>query len=260
MALLPTIVTSAWSKLEQAARVLSEVLQRIRKELRPGVTTLELDALAEELIRSAGAEPAFKGYVVDGKRYPYTLCISINHEVVHGMPSAERQLQEGEIVSIDCGVRKNGYYADAAFSVGIGQISPEAEQLLRVAEEALWLGIEQAIPGRRVYDIAAAIQRHVERHRYSVVRELTGHGIGRRLHEAPSVPNFVPTGSWRWRFPNERLREGQALAIEPMITAGLPEVRVAPDGWTVYTADGSLAAHFEHTVLVANPPQVLTQW
>jgi methionyl aminopeptidase len=215
---------------------------------------------AEELIRSRGAEPAFKGYVVDGRRYPYTLCISIDHEVVHGMPSAERRLAEGQIVSIDCGVRKNGYYADAAFTVGIGTISAEAQQLLRVTEEALWLGIEQATPRKRIYDIAAAIQQHVERHNFSVVRELTGHGIGRRLHEAPSLPNFVPTGAWRWRFPNERLREGQALAIEPMVTAGLPDIRVAADGWTVYTADGSLAAHFEHTVLVATPPIVLTQW
>ncbi len=260
MALSLTIVTSARRKLEQAAQVLSTVLQRIRKELRPGVTTLELDGLAEELIRSAGAEPAFKGYVVDGRRYPYTLCISIDHEIVHGMPNAERRLQEGQIVSIDCGVRKDGYYADAAFTVGIGQIPEEAQRLLRVAEEALWLGIEQARPNRRVYDIAAAIQQHVERHHHSVVRELTGHGIGRRLHEAPSIPNFVPTGNWRWRFPNERLREGQALAIEPMITAGVPDIRVAPDGWTVCSADGSLAAHFEHTVLVANPPHVLTQW
>jgi methionyl aminopeptidase len=260
MGFFPAILSSARIGLEQAAQVLSDVLLRIRQELRPGITTHELDALAEELIRSQGAEPAFKGYVVDGRRYPYTLCISIDHEIVHGMPSPERRLQEGQIVSIDCGVRKRGYYADAAFTVGIGQISPEAEHLLKVTEEALWKGIEQAVPGKRVYDIAAAIQQHVERHNYSVIRELTGHGIGRRLHEAPSIPNFVPTGTWQWHFRNERLREGQAVAIEPMVSAGSPEIRVAPDGWTVYTADGSLSAHFEHTVLVATPPVVLTRW
>ncbi|MCS6965513.1 MAG: type I methionyl aminopeptidase [Candidatus Kapabacteria bacterium] len=256
----PTILSSARIGLEQAAQVLSNVLLRIRKELRPGVSTLELDSIAEELIRSQGAEPAFKGYVVDGRRYSHSLCISIDHEVVHGVPSIERKLEEGHIVSIDCGVRKHGYYADAAFTVGIGQISPAAQHLLKITEEALWLGIEQATPGKRVYDIAAAIQYHVERHNYSVVRELTGHGIGRRLHEVPSIPNFVPTGNWRWRFPNERLRAGQALAIEPMVAAGLPNIRVASDGWTVCTADNSLAAHFEHTVLVAVPPVVLTQW
>ncbi|MCS7176031.1 MAG: type I methionyl aminopeptidase [Candidatus Kapabacteria bacterium] len=256
----PAILTSRYQGLEQAAHVLSTVLQQIRKELHPGKSTLELDQLAEELIRSQGAEPAFKGYVVEGRRYHYTLCISIDHEVVHGMPSAERRLQEGQLVSIDCGVRKGSYYADAAFTVGIGSISAEAECLLKVTEEALWLGIEQATPGNRVYDIAAAIQQHVERHNCSVIRELTGHGIGRRLHEAPSIPNFVPTGNLRWRFPNERLRSGQAIAIEPMVAVGLPDVRVAADGWTVYTADGSLAAHFEHTVLVASPPIVLTHW
>ncbi len=260
MRMFPTPLSSVHRGVEQAARILSEVLQRLRRELKPGVVTLELDALAEDLIRSYGAEPAFKGYVVEGRRYPYTLCISIDHEVVHGMPSAERRLQEGQIVSIDCGVRKNGYYADAAFTVGIGAIDATAQHLLQVTEEALWLALEQATPHNRVYDIAAAIQQHVERHHYSVVRELSGHGIGRRLHEAPSIPNFVPTGNWRWRFPNERLRPGQTLAIEPMVTAGLPDVRVAADGWTVHTADGSLAAHFEHTVLVGVPPVVLTQW
>ncbi len=260
MGAFPAILSSVRRGVEQAAQVLSDVLQRLRKELKPGVMTMELDLLAEDLIRSCGAEPAFKGYVVDGRRYPYTLCISINHEVVHGMPATDRFFREGDIVSIDCGVRKNGYYADAAFTVGIGTIDDKARHLLQVTEEALWLGIEQAIPGNRVYDIATAIQRHVERHYYSVVRELSGHGIGRRLHESPSIPNFVPTGSWRWRFPNERLRSGQALAIEPMVTAGLPEVCTAADGWTVYTADGSLAAHFEHTVLVETPPVVLTHW
>ncbi len=207
--------------------------------VRPGVTTEQIDALAEQRVREAGAEPAFKGY----HGYPATVCASVNEQVVHGIPSS-RQLVEGDVVSVDMGARLDGFFGDCAVTVPVGQVSADAAGLLRVTEEALFHGIEAVKPGARVSDIGAAVQQHVEAHGFSVVREFVGHGIGTALHEEPQIANYGPGG----RGP--RLSEGMVLAIEPMVNAGKPGVKVLSDGWTAVTRDGSLSAHFEHTVVV----------
>ena len=206
----------------------------------PGVTTEDIDRAAERLVRAEGAEPAFKGY----HGYPATVCVSANEQVVHGIPS-KRPLVEGDILSIDMGAKLDGFFGDCAVTVPIGRVSPEAIELLRVTEEALFHGIEAVKPGARVSDIGAAVQQHVEAHGFSVVREFVGHGIGTSLHEEPQIANYGPGG----RGP--RLAEGMVLAIEPMVNAGKPAVKVLSDGWTAVTRDGSLSAHFEHTVVVA---------
>lgn len=244
--------------IERACRIVAETLSLLEKYVQPGIETIELDRIAEDYILSKEAKPAFKGYRVDNREYPFTLCISIDEEVVHGLPSS-RKLQPGEIVSIDCGVQKDGYFGDSAVTYPVGQISSEKQKLLNVTARALELGIEQAIEGNRVYDISRAIQTYVEANGFSVTRELVGHGVGRRLHEEPPIPNFVPLLLHRKQYPNIKLVENMTLAIEPMVHQGKYMVQTKDDGWTVYTSDGSPAAHFEHTVVVAkDTPIVLT--
>lgn len=252
------IVTDDVRKLEAACRIVADTFSHLRQFIKPGVTTIELDAIAEDFIRSHGAEPAFKGYDVDGKIFPYTLCISIDEEVVHGMPGT-RKLKEGQIISVDCGAQKDGWFGDSAYTYPVGEISTDKQRLLTVTQEALALGIEQAVDGNKVYEIGRAVQAHVEKNGFSVVRELVGHGIGQHLHEEPPVPNFVPGLLHRSQYPNVKLATGMALAIEPMVNMGSFHVHTASDEWTVYAADGKPSAHFEHTVLVdGNTPRILT--
>jgi len=239
---------SELERMKAANQVVAEVLQALREAVRPGVTTGELDALAEARIRAAGAEPAFKGY----HGFPASLCASVNEEVIHGIPS-QRELREGDIVSLDIGAVLDGFYGDSAITVPVGRVSELAAQLLEVTEEALHQAIAQVKVGARISDLGHAVQTHVERHGFSVVREFVGHGIGSKLHEEPQIPNYGPAG----RGP--RLAEGMVLAIEPMVNMGKPAVRVLSDGWTAVTKDGLLSAHFEHTVAVtALGPLVLT--
>jgi methionyl aminopeptidase len=229
--------------------IVADVLKEIRPLVRPGVSTLELDAFAEKVIQDAGAKPAFKGY----RGYPRTLCTSINDQVIHGIPSKDVVLKAGDLVSIDVGALIDGFYGDAAITVPVGTLQPQAARLIQVIEEALALGIAEARPGNRLYDISSAIQRHVETNGFSVVREFVGHGIGRSLHEDPQVPNFGERG----RGP--RIQSGMVLAIEPMVNAGGSKTVVQEDQWTAVTADGSLSAHFEHTIAVLDDgPQILT--
>ncbi len=236
------------ARMSAANVLVADVLSALRSRVREGVTTGELDAFAEAVIVEAGARPAFKGY----HGFPATLCTSVNDEVIHGIPGA-RALCPGDLVSIDLGVVLDGFYGDAAITVPVGPVPDGAADLLRVTEEALYLGIEQARVGNRVSDIGHAVQRHVEAHGFSVVREFVGHGVGKALHEEPQVPNFGPAG----RGP--RLVEGMTLAIEPMVAMGRAAVKVLGDGWTAVTKDGSLAAHFEHTVGITGAgPVILT--
>jgi methionyl aminopeptidase len=236
-------------RMKEAGRLVGEVLAELAALVAPGVTTADLDAVAEKRIARAGATPAFKGY----HGYPATICTSINEEVIHGIPSGRRLLQEGDIVSIDVGASLNGYFGDSAVTLPVGQVSEEAATLLRVTEEALYKAIERVRPGNRVSDIGHAVQKHVEAYGFSVVREFVGHGIGQRMHEEPQVPNYGDPG----RGP--RLSEGMVLAIEPMVNAGKAAVKVLGDGWTAVTRDSSLSAHFEHTVAVtADGPWILT--
>jgi methionyl aminopeptidase len=234
--------------MARAGRVVADVLALIGEQAQPGVTTAELDAVAEEFIRSHGGEPTFKGY----RGFPASLCTSPNSMVVHGIPGPYR-LEEGDVISIDVGVTLDGFVADSAYTFPIGAITSEAQRLLDVCQAALVAGIEQARPDNRVGDISAAVQRTTETAGVSVVRSLVGHGVGRDMHEEPQLPNFGEPG----RGP--RLSPGMTLAIEPMITAGGPDVVVADDRWSISTADGSLAAHFEHTVAVTEDgPSILT--
>ena len=236
-------------RMRDAGRLVGEVLTTLSAQVAPGVSTADLDALAEKLIEDAGATPAFKGY----HGYPASICASINDEVIHGIPSGRRLLQPGDIVSIDVGASLNGYFGDSAITVPVGQVSEEAARLLRVTEEALYKAIERVRPGGRVSDIGHVVQQHVESYGFSVVREFVGHGIGQKMHEEPQVPNYGEPG----RGP--RLAEGMVLAIEPMVNAGKPAVKVLGDGWTAVTRDSSLSAHFEHTVAVtAGEPWILT--
>jgi methionyl aminopeptidase len=236
-------------RMREAGRLVGEVLSELSARVGPGVSTAELDELAEKRIRQAGATPAFKGY----HGYPATICASINDEVIHGIPSGRRVLAEGDIISIDVGASLDGYFGDSALTLPVGQVSEQAATLLRVTEESLYLAIDRARPGGRVSDIGHAVQRHVEAYGLSVVREFVGHGIGQRMHEEPQVPNYGEPGH------GPRLAEGMVLAIEPMVNAGKPAVKVLADGWTAVTRDNSLSAHFEHTVAVtAGEPWILT--
>ena len=245
------IVCRSQSEIEKLRRVnqlVARILAELRRTVAPGVTTHDIDALAERRVREAGAEPAFKGY----HGYPATVCASVNEQVVHGIPSS-RALVEGDILSIDMGAKLDGFYGDCAVTVPVGSISPEAASLLKVTEEALFRGIAVVKPGARVSDIGAAVQRHVEAQGYSVVREFVGHGIGTALHEEPQVANYGPGGT------GPRLSEGMVIAIEPMVNAGKAAVKVLSDGWTAVTVDRSLSAHFEHTVVVTREgTEVLT--
>lgn len=236
--------------MAQASRVVAEALEVVKKEVRPGVTTDDLDRIAEEAIRARGAMPAFKGY----RSYPKTLCASVNEQVVHGIPS-KRKLKEGDIIGLDLGAIVGGFYGDSAVTVPVGRIDEKVLKLVQVTEEALELGISQAVVGRRLTDISHAVQRHVEAAGYSVVTEFVGHGIGRQLHEEPQVPNYGKPGQ------GPRLQPGMVLAIEPMVNMGGSAVRILADRWTAVTADGSLSAHFEHTIAIqpTGPARVLSQ-
>lgn len=235
--------------MKEACRISAGALQAAGKAVEPGVTTAELDRLAEEYILSQGGEPNFKNY----EGYPATACISINNEVIHGIPSHTRKLRAGDIVSIDLGAKFDGYHGDNAATFACGDISEEAKRLMDTTRESLYEGIHAACAGGRIGDIGHAVQQYVEARGYSVVRQFVGHGVGLNLHEAPEVPNFGTPGR------GIRLMPGMTLAIEPMVNAGAPGVRVLPDGWTVLTRDGSLSAHFEHTVAItADGPKIMT--
>lgn len=235
-------------KMAMACHIVAEVLQDLVRVVRPGLTTLELDALAERSIHTRGGVPAFKGY----RGFPNTLCVALNEQVVHGIPS-KRRLRAGDIIGLDLGAKWEGYYGDAAVTVPVGQIPSNTECLLTTAREALYMGIKEVSPGKHLSDISHAIQRYAETRGYSVVRSFVGHGIGTALHEEPQVPNFGPPG----RGP--RLKAGMVLAIEPMVNIGDADVEILDDGWTVVTADGQLSAHFEHTVAITDEgPQILT--
>ena len=235
--------------MREAGQVLAGVVERLRSTVTSGLSTREIDEDVEEFIRARGARPAFKGY----RGFPATVCVSINDEVVHGIPSPARRLKEGDIVGLDLGCIVEGYYADCAVTLPVGEVSPRVQQLLDVTRESLERAIAECRPGRRLSDVSHAVLSHVEANGFAVVRAFVGHGIGRALHEEPQVPNFGEPG----RGP--RLRPGMVLAIEPMVTMGGWEVRVLDDGWTAVTQDGSLAAHFEHTVAVTEgEPEVLT--
>ncbi len=236
------IVCRSAAEIERLARVnelVARVLAELKAVVRPGMTTAELDALAEARLKEAGAQPAFKGY----HGYPATICASVNEQVVHGIPS-KRPLAAGDIVSIDMGARLDGFFGDCAVTVAVGPIDLDATRLLEVTEASLYKGLDAVRPGARVSDIGAAVQAHVEAHGFSIVREFVGHGIGTSLHEEPQIPNYGAAG----RGP--RLSEGMVLAIEPMVNSGKSAVKVLSDGWTAVTRDGSLSAHFEHTVVV----------
>jgi methionyl aminopeptidase len=235
--------------MREAGRLVGEVLTELAAHVAPGVTTADLDELAERRILRAGATPAFKGY----HGYPATICASVNEEVIHGIPSGRRVLNEGDVISIDVGASLDGYFGDSAITLAVGKVSEEAATLLRVTDESLYKAIEAVKLGGRISDIGHAVQAHVEAYGFSVVREFVGHGIGQKMHEEPQVPNYGEPG----RGP--RLTEGMVLAIEPMVNAGKPAVKVLADGWTAVTRDGSLSAHFEHTVAVtADGPWILT--
>lgn len=237
------------AKIAQACLIVAKALDYLRDKVIPGVATNTLEQVADTYIRSHNAVPAFKGY----RGYPASICTSVNNEVIHGIPS-DRVLEEGDVVGIDLGVYKEGFYGDAACTFGVGDITPEAERLLRVTEESLYLGINNAKKNKRVSDISSAVQKHIESNGFSVVRAFVGHGIGRSLHEDPQVPNFGQPG----RGP--RLSPGMTIAIEPMVNAGGHEVVVLEDGWTAVTFDGTLSAHFEHTILVTeDQPRILTK-
>lgn len=235
--------------MRAGGRILAEVMTRLRTMIKPGVSTLEIDREVEEFTVAKGAHPAFKGY----RGFPATVCTSINEEVVHGIPSAGRRVKEGDIVGLDLGCVVEGYYADCAFTMAVGEIPPRVQELLDTTRESLYQAIAECRPGRRLGDVSYAVQRHVESHGFSVVRAFVGHGIGRELHEDPQVPNFGEPN----RGPE--LKPGMVLAIEPMATMGSWEVRILADRWTAVTEDGSWAAHFEHTVAITEAgPDILT--
>jgi len=236
--------------MRQAGRIVAEVLALMREVARPGVTTVELDRAAAELIQRRGGRPTFKGY----HGYPANICTMINHELVHGIPSSQRRLKDGDILSLDVGVTYKGYVGDAGSTLAIGEVSPRARQLIEVTEGSLYAGIAQARAGHRAGDISAAVQQYVESRGFSIIREYTGHGVGRQMHEEPQVPNFGRAGR------GLVLKPGLTLALEPMVSAGDWRTRVLEDGWTVVTADGSLSAYFEHSIAITeSDPEILTK-
>jgi len=236
--------------MRRAGAVVAQVLVEIEELVKPGATTADLDLFAQTRTKELGAKPAFKGY----HGFPATLCVSVNEEVVHGIPSKKRVLKDGDIVGIDFGVILDGWFGDSARTFPVGKIAPDAQKLREITEKSLYLGIEQARAGQHLFDIGHAVQNFVESHGYSVVREFVGHGIGKSLHEDPQVPNFGIRGK------GMLLKPGMVLAIEPMINAGKPEVRVLSDGWTAVTVDQAWSAHFEHTVAITEQgPEILTR-
>jgi len=239
--------------IRESCRIVAETLKLVASNVQPGVTTIELDRIADEYIFSNNAKAAFKGYSQAGSYdYPASICVSIDDEVVHGIPG-ERVLKEGEIVSIDVGVLKNGYFGDAALSVAVGKISSDKKKLLEVTEKSLYEGIKEAKVNNRVHDISFAVQNYVEVNGFSVVKDLCGHGVGKYLHEEPAIPNYGVRGT------GPKLKQGMTIAIEPMVNTGTYKVKTAKDGWTVLTQDGLPSAHFEHTILVSNgSPEILT--
>jgi methionyl aminopeptidase len=242
--------------MRESALMVSRTLGLIAKEIKPGVTPLSLDRLAEEYIRDNGGVPAFKGY--KGGRgvpdFPATLCISTNEAVVHGIPG-NTPLKEGDIISVDCGVKKNGFYGDHAYTFAVGEVKPEVQKLLDVTKECLYIGIQQMVSGNRIGDISYAIQQHAEKHGYGVVRELVGHGLGKSMHEEPEVPNYGKRGD------GPKIKEGLVLAIEPMINLGTKNIKQLNDGWTIVTSDGKPSAHFEHDVAVIDgKPEILSSF
>lgn len=239
--------------MRRANVIVAEVLEELKRRVAPGVTTLELDAIAEEMTLNRKAIPAFKGYNVAGRVYPRCLCASVNDEIVHGIPS-NRPLREGDIVGLDYGVIYEGFYGDSAVTVAVGKISAAAKRLLEVTEASLYAGIDQLHEGKRLGDLGSVVQKIAEDAGYSVVRAFVGHGIGKRLHEEPPVPNYGE------KDRGLRLKEGMVLAVEPMVNVGGYEVEIKPDGWTAVTRDGSLAAHFEHSIAITkNGPYILSQ-
>lgn len=241
------------ARMRDACAVAATVLEALKPLVRPGVTTQDLEEAGKQMIARLGASSACFGYQHGSRRYPAHTCISVNDEVVHGIPSLRRVLREGDLVSLDVVVMHGGFIGDNACTVPVAKVSPEAEKLLRVTREALDIGIREAVVGNRIGDISHAIQRHVEAHGLSVVREMVGHGVGAKMHEPPEIPNFGRRGT------GDRIRPGMTLAIEPMVNAGGHRTKTLPDGWTVVTEDGSLSAHFEHTVLTTDQgPEILT--
>ena len=238
-------------KIGEACRIVAEILAGLKAHMAVGMTTVDIESFVDEAMRKRGAIAAFRGY----RGYPSSVCVSVNDQVIHGIPSQSTRLKNGDIVGVDLGVILDGFYGDAAMTIAVGDIQPEAARLMEVTEKALSLGIEEAVAGNRIGDISAAIQEHVEANGFSVVRAFVGHGIGRSLHEDPQVPNFGRRGQ------GLRLKEGMTLAIEPMVNAGGHEVRILEDGWTALTSDGSLSAHFEHTIAVTkHAPKILTKY
>ena len=236
-------------QVRKSCQIVASALEAVKKVIEPGITCQELNDLAERLIVQGGAIPAFKGY----RGFPAALCTSVNEQIVHGIPDG-RVLKEGDIISLDLGVRLNGFFGDCAITVPVGNISGEAERLLKVTETSLYQGMQQAVVGNRLFDISHAVQSWVEKNGFSVVRDFVGHGIGRELHEEPQVPNFGTP------HQGPRLQEGMVLALEPMVNAGSSKVKVLADGWTAVTADGSLSAHVEHTVAItSNGPEILSK-
>lgn len=240
-------------RMRAAGRVVSEVLMRLEEEAREGVTTWELNEIAERMCATGGFKAAFKGYA----NYPASVCFALNEEIVHGIPSKKKMLKGGDIVGIDFGVLLDGYYADSAITVAVGRIRPVAEKLLRVTRDSLYRGIDMVKSSNRVLDISKEIQTYVENEGFSIVRDFVGHGIGRELHEEPQVPNFIPPNG---RGAGIKLRSGMVMAIEPMVNEGSEKTKILEDGWTAVTYDGKLSAHFEHTVaLTDNGPEILTE-
>jgi len=239
-------------RMRESAHLVGRTIAEVARHIPPGASTAELDRVAEDFILQHNATPAFKNYKVGRLTYPKTLCVSVNAEVVHGIPG-KHVLQEGDLLSVDCGVLLNGYYGDSAYTFAVGEISPENAKLCQVTYDALYKGVDKAVTGNRIGDIGYAVQSYCESHGYGVVRELVGHGIGRKLHEEPQVPNYGRQGSGR------KLKDGLVICIEPMINRGTHEVLTDPDGWTIRTADGQPSAHYEHMVVVhGGKPEILS--
>jgi methionyl aminopeptidase len=253
--MIPIKNPEAIRRMRESCAIAATVLERLTAQVRPGITTHDLDQIGRDLIASFGARSAPHGYQLHSRRYPAYTCLSVNEEVVHGIGSIKRILREGDIISVDVTVEYNGYIGDNAVTVPVGQVVPRTAQLLKVTEEALRLGIKQAVVGNRIGDISQAVQTFVEAHGFSIVREMVGHGVGRSMHEEPQIPNFLD----RKRGRTEEIKPGMTLAIEPMVNTGRHEVRTLADGWTVVTVDGLPSAHFEHTVLTTDSgPEILT--